>query len=525
MAATNPYSAPQSTAGGNKGTFLIFLASFLTLIAAGMGFGARGEVLGQWAKYGFTYTDLGKISGMGLAGFGLVILGASLITDRVGYRAIMLAAFLCHVISAVIMLFADYSFNNYGKDGAYWCLWTGNLIFAIGNGLCEAAINPLVATLYPNKKTHYLNILHAGWPAGLVLGALAGKFLGHYGWQVPILSFMIPALIYGFITLTQRFPESEATKAGVTYGEMFSQLLAPVLIFLMLIHAMVGYVELGTDSWISSITNKLSLGQGTYLFIFASSLMFVLRFFAGPIVEKINPLGLLFVSAILGAVGLYTISVVEGVGMVWMAVTIYALGKTFLWPTMLGVVGERFPKGGAVTMGMMGGIGMLSAGLLGVPGIGYKQDFFLTENLVNQQKAEATFNRYKTDEEISFLFLPRFIGVDQGKLKVALDPEGPATDLNNRLGILEKLGILKDSKDMLALQAWWESAKSYIDTDKKPLDEAQTYGGRLALRWTAIVPATMAVCYLLLILYFRATGGYKQEHLHTLTGSAAPNEY
>lgn len=527
MAATNPYQSPMAGTASNGTHFKIFLASFLTLIAAGMGFGARGEILGQWAQYGFTNTELGMISGMGLAGFGLVILGASLITDLVGYRTIMILAFICHIVSAGIMLAADHFFNTSGKDGAYWCLWSGMLIFSVGNGLCEAAINPLVATLYPTKKTHYLNILHAGWPAGLVLGALAGKFLHQYGWQVPMLAYIVPALIYGLITLTHRFPQSEATSAGVSYGEMFSQLFHPILIFLLLIHAMVGYVELGTDSWISSITSKLSGGQGTYLFIFASSLMFVLRFFAGPIVEKINPLGLLFVSAVLGAIGLYAISTVEGVGLVWGAVTIYALGKTFLWPTMLGVVGERFPRGGAVTMGLMGGIGMLSAGWLGVPGIGYKQDYFLADHLKNDLKADATFDRYKTAEEISLYTLPKFYGIDQSKLQVALDPskDGPGTELKERIAIFEKLGILKDSKEMLGLQSWWETAKSFIGEDKKPLDESQTYGGRMALRWTAVVPATMAVCYLLLILYFRATGGYKQEHLHTLTGEATPNEY
>ncbi len=295
----------------------------------------------------------------------------------------------------------------------FWQRWRLHVLvlgqhdFSVGNGLCEAAINPLVATLYPNKKTHYLNILHAGWPAGLVLGALVGSFLKGMGWEVAMLSFMVPALFYGFVTIKERFPKSEAMSAGVSYGEMFAQFASPLLVFLLLIHACVGYVELGTDSWISNITNKFSGGQGVYLFIYASSLMFFLRFFAGPIVERINPLGLLFVSACLGAIGLYAIGSAETVAMIWITMTIYALGKTFLWPTMLGVVGERFPRGGAVTMGAMGGIGMLSAGLLGGPGIGYKQDYFATQKLVDQEKATATYDRYKAAQANGFLFFPR----------------------------------------------------------------------------------------------------------------------
>ncbi len=122
----------------------------------------------------------------------------------------------------------------------------------------------LVATLYPKQKTHYLNILHAGWPGGLVLGSLVGKYLQSSGWQLPLLLFLVPVLVYGIITLMEKFPESEAKRAGVSYGEMFSQFGSPILLFLLFIHACVGYVELGTDSWISNITGKIATGQGAY---------------------------------------------------------------------------------------------------------------------------------------------------------------------------------------------------------------------------------------------------------------------
>src|SRR5690606_22056110 len=202
---------------------------------------------------------------------------------------------------------------------------------------------------------------------------------------------------------------------------------SPILLFLLLLQACVGYVELGTDSWISKITDEIVKGQGLYLFIWASSIMFVLRFFAGPIVEKINPLGLLLISAILGCLGL-TMCGMDGlesaaggaesvVMATWAAVTIYALGKTFFWPTMLGVVGERFPRGGALTMGAVGGSGMLSAGVLGGPGIGYKQDYFASSHLRNDLTA-ATYERYAAAETNRFLFFPAINGLDGSKVDV-----------------------------------------------------------------------------------------------------------
>jgi len=510
----------------------IFFASFLTLIAAGMGFAIRNSILTDWAaQFGFTMLELGTITGGGLLGFGLVIIVASLFTDQLGYKTIMLLALLCHIASAVITLSAAPIYAAYGKDATYLCLYYGSLIFAIGNGLCEAVINPLVATLYPRQKTHYLNILHAGWPGGLILGAVLAKaFIGpevlvtKLQWEIPMAFFLVPTAIYGFIVLTNKFPQSEAKAAGISYGEMLATLISPLLLFLFFLHACVGYVELGTDSWINKITEAIASaagteGQGLYLFIYASSVMFILRFFAGPIVEKINPLGLLFISACLGAIGLYLIGGSTGLAMIWVAVTIYSLGKTFLWPTMLGVVGECFPRGGAITMGFMGGIGMLSAGFLGAPGIGYKQDYYASNEL--NETAPATFERYAASTESGFMFFPKVRGLNGAKVGIITDKDGPGIDFQKYVTEMEKEKKLTEKTEKL--NEWWISARPFAAEDIPKVVDAGTYGGRMALKWTAVVPVTMAVGYLLLILYFNATGGYKQEHLHA--EAEAPSEY
>lgn len=500
----------------------VFFASFMTLIAAGMGFAIRGGILGDWgAQYGFTKFELGTITGGGLVGFGIVILLASMITDHVGYKPILLLAFILHVASAAITLAATPVFNAAGKDATYWCLYIGMFMFAVANGLCEAVINPLVATLYPNQKTHYLNILHAGWPGGLILGGLlAACFCGpkayvtQLRWEIPMALFLIPAAIYGLIVLREKFPESEAKAAGVSYGEMLAQFASPLLLFLFFLHACVGYVELGTDSWITNITETFLEGQGLMLFVYASSIMFILRFFAGPIVEKINPLGLLCASACFGATGLYLIGSASSnaAAMIWAAMTIYALGKTFLWPTMLGVVGERFPRGGALTMGAIGGIGMLSAGLLGGPGIGYKQDYYASQKL--EESSEKTFERYVAEDENGFLMLPKVRGLDAAKVAVILDKseDGPGTELKDTIDKLEKSDTTNE--EVNELNNWWQSAKEHQETDKPLVAEAGIFGGQMALKWTAAVPLTMAIGYLLLVLYFRSMGGYKQEVLH-----------
>jgi MFS family permease len=525
-------SEANSPSNGNR----LFWASFLTLIAAGVGFSIRGDLLADWgAQFGFTQGELGTITGGGLVGFGITIIAFSFFADKVGYGPLMAIAFLLHVLSAVVTVAATPVYASMGKARAYDCLYWGSFLFALGNGTCEAVINPLTATLYPKNKTHWLNILHAGWPGGLILGALLGVLFHSMAdggtkirWEIQISMYLIPTLIYGIMMAGQRFPKSEASSAGVSIGTMLLEFASPVLLSLLVLHALVGYVELGTDSWISDITGMILQNKksGLMLFIWTSGLMFILRFFAGPIVHKISPLGLLFISAVLGATGLTLLGNSSTVTMCILAATVYGFGKTFLWPTMLGVVSERFPKGGAITMGMVGGVGMLSAGLLGGPGIGYKQDYAASNKL--KETSPSTYDRYKAlsyDEKTNkyvevpkaFLIFPPVVGLDSQKVATLTeDPSG--STLEKDKANLEKTGQpLSEDKNLEALSKWWETpstgAKFFKDEDKAPVKEAKLYGGKKALQWTAAVPAVMAVGYLLLILYFKAIGGYKAVHI------------
>ena len=469
----------------------LLYAGFVAILAAGVGFSIRGGILGDWgAQFGFTQSDLGKITGGGLTGFGIIILLSSLIADRLGYGKLMILAFIMHFLSAVVTLAATPLFEARvavdpvaAKAIAYQCLFWGMFMFAIGNGIVEAVVNPLVATLYPKNRTHYLNILHAGWPGGLIVGGLASTFLvGKVSWEIQMSLFLIPVVIYGVMCLGQHFPKSEASQHGVSFGSMLAEFAAPLLLILLFVHALVGYVELGTDSWIGSITGSIMADpqKGLMLFVYTSGLMFILRFFAGPIVHRISPLGLLFVSGILGAVGLTMLGSAQSVFMCVVAATVYALGKTFLWPTMLGVVSDRFPKGGAITIGAIGGVGMLSAGLLGGPGIGYKQDFFASQYL--REQSASTYEAYRSETKNSFLFFPAIQGLDGSK----------------------KAALLTKPDASLSPQE---------QKDKPLVTAAHMEGGRMALKVTAAVPLAMAVIYLLRILYFKAKGGYKTVHI------------
>lgn len=489
---------------------MLLIAGFLTLIAAGIGFAVRGGLLPVWSKeYGFTMTELGGITGGGLIGFGWVILITGALIDLIGYKKLLLIAAVCHVVSAVMLFAATPVFEASGKDACYTLLFWSMFIFAVGNGICEGVINPLTSTLYPDQKTHYLNILHAGWPAGLVIGGLIAFAAGHVQWEILMATFLLPVLVYGFVVLKQPFPKTAAQDGAISYGGMLAKLAGPFFLVLLLAHACVGYVELGTDSWINAITGAImkSTALGTALFIYTSLLMTALRFFAGPIVHKISSLGLLFVSALIGMLGLYLISIGQNMPFMFFAATVYAVGKTFLWPTMLGVVGERFPQSATVAMAMLGCVGMLSAGYLGGPGIGYKQDYFASRYL--QEKSAEAYELVKAPKAKGFLSFPKISGIDGQKAGMLADHGKALMDEVNIVGDQiddEKFEKLKASLD------WWNKNQKF--SEKKnggPVGEATLHGSRMAIRYTALVPATMAVLYLILIGLAKVSGGAPKE--------------
>jgi len=250
--------------------------------------------------------------------------------------------------------------------------------------------------------------------------------------------------------------------------------IGSVLLFVLFVtHALLGAVELGTDGWIQNITgNILTPAQGKILFVFTSLLMFSLRFCADFIEKnlKISPIGLLLICSVLGAVGLLMVSGIETFAGAMVALAVYAIGKTFFWPTMLAVVGDRFPRTGAIAMSIMGGIGMMSAGLIGGPGLGYAKDRFTAEHLI--ATAPAVYEQYKAPAPSRFLFLAETTGLDGTKLSAA-------------------------------------QTATTKTPEQQMVADASIVGDRKTLKADAFIPAVMAVVYLLLLLYFKTIGGYK----------------
>ena len=575
-------------------------AGFMAILAAGVGFGIRGGIFDNWGtEFGFSGAQLGAIGGAGFTGFCFGIIIGGFVADKLGYGKLVAVAFALHVLSAVVTFMPG---AEMGAATVYNFLFWGMFIFACANGVLEAVANPLVATLFPEKRTHYLNILHASWPAGLVLGGLCGWFLDDlfkWHWKYQLALYLIPTVIYGLMFLGQKYPKSEASEKGLGIGEMFRDVgvlgalvvayllvlffsgnlgfdetsswiiglllvvsagimtrqqteiptqswmmlimcslvaiflqmslnlphlgtlviagalllgmgvtmkwaVGAFLLFILFItHALVGAVELGTDGWIQNITgNILSSSEGKWLFVITSMVMFALRFCAGWIEDKLglSPVGILLVSAIAACVGLNMASGIQTFAGAMVALLVYGIGKTFFWPTMLAVASDRYPRTGAIAISIMGGIGMLSAGLIGSPGLGYAKDRFSGEELKSADS--ALYAEYKTENTSKFLFFREANGIDPQKLDA----------------LKKSVEASKKKKD-----ATDEEKKTLADEEKVlgTITAASIEGDRRTLKADSWIPAAMAVIYLLILLYFQSIGGYKPV---TIDGNAVVRE-
>ena len=118
--------------------------------------------------------------------------------------------------------------------------------------------------------------------------------------------------------------------------------------------------ELAPGQWVDFALSRTVHMPGILLLVYVSGLMFVMRHFAGTLVHKLSSIGLLWVSCLLAALGLVALSYANSPVTGLLAATLWGVGVCYMWPTMLGASSERFPRGGALLMGLMGTAGTLS---------------------------------------------------------------------------------------------------------------------------------------------------------------------
>jgi MFS family permease len=521
--------------GTGSGTSRLFAGCFAAMFATSFAFIVRALVITDWGNaFKLTEAQKGAIfPGAALFPFAISIVLFALFIDRIGYGRIMAFAFVGHIVGTIVTISAAWASST---NTAYQLLYFGTLITSLANGAVEAVANPVTATLYPKNKTHHLNILHAGWPGGLVVAGIVGILMGnHLGWEWKIGLVLIPTVIYGLMLFGQRFPVQERVAAGVSYRDMMREFGAagafilawfltmafltvagvflsdsalasqgwerlnsylppivaivcaiaffgafraigrPMFIFLLGIMILSATTELGTNGWITDLLTPAFGRNAGWILVYTSALMFFLRFFAGPIVHKLNPLGLLCTCSAIACIGLLAIGNAGSHALpIFLAATLFGIGTAFFWPTTLGLVAEQFPKGGAMTLNAIGGMGMIAVGVLGGAVLGALMDQRVDTNLAQQVPAIHAIVAGEQVQNYTMKYQ------NLNKQAVASLPKAEQTQVT-------------------AIEA---------------RTKQQT------LNIVAILPGIMFLCYLALVIYFISKGGYRAQQLEMQTEKA-----
>jgi MFS family permease len=498
----------------------VFWASFLSLLACGVGFTFRVMTMGNWQdEFGISGQDAGVIFGYSLWPIAVTMILFSLIVDKIGYKPSMYIAFILQAISVVMCASA----------GSPEFLKWGCFMAGLGHGIVEAVINPACSSMYTHDKSTKLNILHAAWPAGIVVGCLfilpvgvadsvagVGAVEGASGlaWRTHSWWMLFPVAIYGVMFMKAKFPIDERVRANVSYktmlqdvgflgvliagtllffelykvftatnpenliwwslgfGLVFSAAFGaftksvgkPLFFFLCLLMVPLATTELGTDAWIKELMTPVMGDWAGWAIALSAFIMMFLRFFAGTLLHRFNPPIVLMISSFFSMCGLIMLSKVSG-GVVFIAFVLYAIGQTFYWPTVLGLVSERFPKGGALTLNTVSAIGLLSVGIIGTPIMGA----FYDSNLAKEVK-KVDVAIYDSAQSEKNFFSAKYTGIDKAKAEAASKEVGKDQEFS------------------------------------KAVDNA----GRGALQTTALAfPLVMLICFGLIALYFKSQGGYK----------------
>jgi MFS family permease len=386
----------------------LFVASCLALLVTSLTFAIRAKIEAVFqTDYGLSAQDVGWAFGPAFWGFTIAMYVGGLIIDAVKIRNIVWLAFFTHIIGIILLLLA--------KDKTM--LFMANVFIGLGNGSVEAACNPLVATIYADNKTKMLNRFHVWFPGGIVIGGILAWLLIdnlHLSWQLLTSLLFIPLGLYGYLFFGQAIPETERVTSGVSYKDMLKNVGAPftilAIVTLMIVAASVPSIaqkidstalpiilaivtvavlvegkavnkasllfpfvlfcmfltastELGTNQWINALLTDSGINPMIILVV-VTGIMAVGRYFAGPLIHKLNPSGVLLGSAIFSFLGLYLLSIASGAGFTMFAAIVFAIGICYFWPTMLGFVAEYIPKSGALGLSIMGGAGMVATSMV-----------------------------------------------------------------------------------------------------------------------------------------------------------------
>lgn len=328
----------------------LFLGSCFALITTAFAFGIRAGIMNDLAKnFSMSDTELGWIQFMGTFGFPIATLIGGPLYNSLGPKRLGYIAFVSHLIGITFSILST----------SFMPLFISTFFVSFGNGMVEAAFNPMIANMYDENKTTMLNRFHVWFPGGIAIGAVIALLFTkmEISWQIKLAVMYIPTFIYGALFWGQSFPQASGVLSTSNLENIKAIFSSPLFWFMLVCMTLTASTELGTQGWVERILGK-SGAEPLLILAFVTGLMALGRLFAGPIIHRLNITGVLLASAIISAVAIFMMSQATG-GMVYVAAVLFAVGVCYFWPNMISFIAVYQPKTGALGMSLIGGVGMV----------------------------------------------------------------------------------------------------------------------------------------------------------------------
>lgn len=358
----------------------LFIGSCFALITTAFAFGIRAGIMNDLVKdMQLNDTQLGWINFMGAFGFPIATLVGGSMYNTLGPKKIGYIAFFSHFFGILFSILS----------GSFMPLFISTFFISFGNGMVEAAYNPMIADMYPENKAKMLNKFHVWFPGGIAVGSILTLIIaGMSGsWQIKLAVMFVPLFIYGYLFYGQQFPKTDNELGKSSTVDNLKSIFSSPLYWLMLVcMTLTATTELGTTSWVERILGN-SGAQPLVILFLVTGLMALGRYYAGPIIHKLNITGVLLISSVLSVISIVLLSTGTG-GIVYVYAIIFAIGVCYFWPTMISFVAEYLPKTGAFGMSLIGGIGMVGLAIF-QPVIGSWLDAERSTALANGLSADA----------------------------------------------------------------------------------------------------------------------------------------
>ena len=490
----------------------LFLGSCLSLIATSVGFAVvAASLFPLKAAFGLANKDVGWIAGASLGGCTVSMLVLGSLCDALGMKRVLRVALVCHLAGPLLMISAT-------GPAAFWMLFGGALILALGNGAVQAACNPLVTTIYPDRKTEKLAHFHLWFPGGILIGAVLSFLFDKAGapfWQLKLGLILVPTVIYGLLFTGQKFPVTERVQSGISFGEMLRETFyRPLFLILLLCMMITASLELAPGAWIPAVLRAGGI-PGILVLAYINGLMAVLRSFAGAVGRALSNASILLISAAVAGIGLTMLSYSTSTWFAFLSATVFAVGVCYFWPMMIGTTAERVTKGGPLALAVMGATGMLAAGLIAPPAMGYIADGYLHERLVeNEQKTVAAL------DEVAITYAPLVPAPPEGV--ASRDMQGAVESVKDALAGYGRDGKLPEGKTAGALRAAVDSGppddasgplgKPAAQARRRAaalLHEADNHGGLMSFRYVAPLSLVVVVIFGILCIRDRSKDLHK----------------